>query len=310
MDKPLELQRKSKMNIYNNDGKSSSRRKSKCSYCRAEGHNATECPRVAEDYAWFSQSPPVIPIGVSKSTATCQWYSNPKYWGEWYQKCIDAHAKQEAAKKKIKSSPAGSARSAPKCGFCGSIHHNRRNCDAMTDYTADAIAANRNWRRAFYEKFVQEMGISEGALLNVAQKQGYGNPDKETIAVVTAVNWDELSLFCGSPNTSGYCYRDENYKQYLKVTVQIGSDTHTLNFEKGIDHRISNKTKRNLVKFSGQRYGWGNPHFISVLSAAPTPLGAEWINEGHAKAMEFLTKKRSKAKLDEADVTDLIKLWL
>jgi len=158
------------MNIYNNDGRSSYRSKSKCSYCRAEGHNATQCPRVAEDYAYFTKSPPVIPVGISNTPATCQWYSNPKYWGEWYQKCLDAHAKQEVAKKKANSSRTGVVRSRPKCGFCGSKAHNRRNCDVMDAYNTGAIAANRNWRRAFYDVFVKQMGLSEGALVNVTQK--------------------------------------------------------------------------------------------------------------------------------------------
>ena len=298
------------MNIYNNNGNSSSRRKSSCSYCRAEGHNATNCPRVAEDYAYFTKSPPVIPVGISKTTNTCHWFSQPKYWGEWYQKCKEAHAKQVAAQKKAKSSPTGVARSAPKCGFCGAKDHNRRNCDVMEHYVADAIKANRKWRRAFYDVFVKQMGLSEGALVNVTQKRGYGTPDKEVIAVVTSVNWQELSLFCASSAVGGgYCYRDENYKQYLKVTVQVGNESHTLNFGDGIDIRTGTSSKKNLVKYSGQRYGWGNPLFVSVLSPSETPIGEEWIEEGHAKAMEFLTKKRSKAKLDNGDVTALINQW-
>ncbi len=301
------------MNIYNNDGRSSTRRASSCSYCRAKGHNATQCPRVAEDYAYFSQNPPVIPVGISKSPKTCSWYSNPKYWGEWYQKCLDTHAKQEAAKKKAKSSPTGSTRSAPKCGFCGSIHHNRRNCSAMDSYTADAVEANRNWRRAFYKKFVEEMGISEGALLNLKAKRGYNVPDEDVIGVVTKVNWEELSLFCASHDPSRYSYRDDQYIQNLKVTVQIGIDTSVLvSFDdKGLTYHIpKTNTKKNLVKYSARRYSWGNPVFASVLSPSETPLGEEWIEEGHAKAMAFLTKKRSKAKLDEANVTNLINFWL
>jgi hypothetical protein len=47
-----------------------------------------------------------------------------------------------------------------------------------------------------------------------------------------------------------------------------------------------------------------------VLSPSKTPLGAEWIEEGHAKAMEFLTKKRSQERLYEEGVTDLIQLWI
>jgi len=301
------------MNIYNNNGNSSNRRRSACSYCRAEGHNATQCPRVAEDYAYFTKSPPVIPVGISKTPKTCHWFTQPRYWGEWYNKCTEAHAKQVAAKKKASASPTGVARSAPKCGFCGSTAHNRRNCDVMDSYTADAIEANRNWRRTFYNTFVEQMGISEGALLNLKKQQGYGSnrEEKQFIGIVTKVNWDELSMFCASSTTGGgYCYRDHAYCQYLTIEAQVGNETVTVSFDRnGFDVK-DKKGVRNLVKHTGGRYSWNNPYFVSVLSPSKTPLGEEWIEEGHAKAMAFLTKKRSKAKLDEAKVTELIQLWL
>jgi hypothetical protein len=298
------------MNIYNKNGNTSNRSKSKCSYCRAEGHNATNCPRVAEDYAYFSKSPPVIPVGISKSTATCHWYKNPKYWGEWYNNCMTAYAKQEQAKK---NAGTGRKRSKSKCGFCGSTDHNRRHCEDMDAYNSDAIVANRNWRRSFYNVFVEQMGISEGALLNLKKEEGYGANRKEVefIGVVTKINWNELSLFCASNAAGGgYCYRDDAYCQYLTIEVQVGNETKTVSFDRnGVDVK-DKKGVRNLVKFTGGRYSWNNPHFVSVLSPSKTPLGEEWIEEGHAKAMEFLTKKRSKAKLDEANVTALINKWL
>ena len=298
------------MNIYNNDGKSN-RRKSKCSYCRAEGHNATQCPRVAEDYAWFTQSPPVIPIGISATPNTCSWYKNPKYWGEWYINCKNAMAKQEKAKKNVN---AGRKRSKSKCGFCGSKDHNRRNCEEMVAYNTDAISANRNWRKMFHEVFVQQMGISEGALLNLKTEDGWGNHRtvNEFIGVVTDVNWHELSLFCASKDHNDcYSYRKDDYVQRLEVKVQVGDETKLVCFGKeGIGVRLSNNLERNLVKFTGARYSWNEPRFVSVLSPSITPLGAEWIEEGHAKAMEFLTKKRSQARLDEEGVTELIRLWM
>ena len=296
------------MNIYNNDGKSSNRRASTCGYCGNPDHNATNCPRVAEDYAWFTQSPPVIPIGVSATPKTRQYYAQTRYWGEWYDNCMKAHKKQEAAKNKV--SRTGTNRSAPKCGFCGSKAHNRRNCDAMERYTSNAIKANQNWRRAFYEAFVEQAGISEGALLNLTISGGYNQEDKDVIGVVTKVNWDELSLFCASHDLSRYSYRDDQYRQHLDVTVQIGNETKVVSFgEVGLMVQHDG-IKKSLVKFSAGRYSWGAPKFASVLSPSETPLGNEWINEGHAKAMAFLTKKRSKAKLDEAHVTSLINKWL
>ena len=298
------------MNIYNNNGKSN-RRKSACGYCRAVGHNATQCPRVAEDYAYFTQSPPVIPIGISTTPNTCSWYKNPKYWGEWYNNCMTAYAKQEQAKKRGTTTR---KRSASKCGFCGSKDHNRRNCEEMDAYNTDAINANRNWRKTFHEVFVQQMGISEGALLNLRTEHGYGNNRtvEEFIGVVTDVNWHELSLFCASKDHDDcYSYRKDDYVQRLQVKVQVGNESKFVSFgRKGIGVRISNSLDRNLVKYAGARYSWDQPEFVSVLSRSETPLGAEWIEEGHAKAMEFLTKKRSQERLDEEGVTDMIRLWL
>ena len=221
---------------------------------------------------------------------------------------MNAMAKQEQAKKNANQ---GRKRSKSKCGFCGSTAHNRRHCEEMDAYNTDAIVANRNWLKMFHEVFVEQMGISEGALLNLKLKGGYNSEDTEVIGIVTDVNWHELSLFCASKtHGSGYDYRKDDYRQHLKVTVQIDNETKLVSFgQAGIGVRISNSLERNLVKYTGSRYSWAEPQFVSVLSPSETPLGAEWIEEGHAKAMEFLTKKRSQEKLDEEGVTDLIRLW-
>jgi hypothetical protein len=184
----------------------------------------------------------------------------------------------------------------------------------MDAYNTDAINANRNWRKMFHELFVQQLGISEGALLNLKTESGYGTnkTTEEFIGVVTDVNWHELSLFCGSKtHGNGYDYRKDDYCQRLRVTVQVGNETKLVSFgTEGIGVRLPSGVERNLVKYSGSRYSWNEPQFVSVLSPSKTPLGAEWIEEGHAKAMEFLTKKRSQERLYEEGVTDLIQLWI
>ena len=173
----------------------------------------------------------------------------------------------------------------------------------MDSYTAGAVEANQKWRRAFYQKFVVELGISEGALLNLKEKHNY-KEEKEIIGIVTSVNWEELSLFCASISINRYCYRDHQYKQNLIITVQIGGESRQVQFG---DNGITNGAGKNLVKYSANR--WNAPEFLSVLSPSETPIGEEWITEGHAKAMAFLTKKRSVEKLDEAKVTELIIHW-
>jgi hypothetical protein len=165
----------------------------------------------------------------------------------------------------------------------------------------------------FHEVFVERMGISEGALLNLKTEEGWGSnrTEKEFIGVVTHINWGELSLFCGAKDhCNTYDYRKNDYVQRLQVIVQIGDHTKSVSFGNfGISFILPNGDERNLVKYTGERYAWNDPQFVSVLSPSKTPLGAEWIEEGHAKAMEFLTKKRSQEKLDGEGVTDLIRLW-
>ena len=103
----------------------------------------------------------------------------------------------------------------------------------MELYVGKAHKANQNWRRAFYEKFVVEMGISEGALLNLKERRGLigADDDEELIGIVTGVNWNELSLFCSSTaGGSAYCNRNGNYIQRLQVTVQIDNETKVISF--------------------------------------------------------------------------------
>lgn len=286
------------MNIYNSKGKSN-RRKSTCGYCRAEGHNQTECPRVPEDYAFFTQSPPVIPIGISATPNTCSWYKNPKYWGDWYENCMTAHAKQEQAKKLDST---GRVRSAPKCGFCGSTDHNRRNCQKMVAYIDKAHRANQNWRRAFYDRYVKELGLSEGALVDIEGHQTWRYPAIKGIGIVTSINWDEISMFCSQPNR----WVDGDYRQRLTIRVQLGEEKVVIERDcraSGYDETLVNYWGSNSFSDRGA-------NLMSVLSPSDTPLGEEWIEEGHRKSLEFLTKKRSLEKLDDDGVTAWINKWL
>ena len=289
------------MNIYNNQS-TRTRSKSRCSYCRSDRHNATSCPRVAEDYAWFTQSPPVIPIGISATPNTCSWYKDPNHWGEWYNNCMTAHAKQEKAKKLASN---GRKRSASKCGFCGSTDHNRRNCQEMVAYIDKAHRANQNWRRAFYNTYVMGLGLSEGALVSVKARATWRSPEVDGVGIVTSINWDEISMFCSKPH--GNRWVDGNYRQKLMVKVRVGEEEYFLagNEMAHIDDELVHKNNWGFNVWSD-----ATPNLVNVLSPSTTPLGEEWIEEGHRKSLEFLTKKRSLEKLDDDGVTDWINQWL
>jgi hypothetical protein len=180
----------------------------------------------------------------------------------------------------------------------------------MTDYVDRAHKANQNWRRAFYKKFVDELGISEGALLTLGVKQGYNEPLKEAMGIVTSVNWDELSLFCSTTsNGNRYCYRNADYVQNLMVECQVGNEKQTVTFDNEEIAAGSGTADKLIVKHSAGRHSWKSHQFVSVLSPSETPIGEEWIEEGHRKSLEFLVKKRSLEKLDSEGVTALIDLW-
>ena len=50
------------MKIYENSKDPSRRSSNNCGYCRQPGHNRTECPEVAKDWAYFQdfQIPPTV----------------------------------------------------------------------------------------------------------------------------------------------------------------------------------------------------------------------------------------------------------
>ena len=113
------------MKLYEEKGESY-RSKPRCGYCRKEGHNQYKCPEVAKDWAFWKNYQ--VPVTVSG------WYmsrNNPKYWGEWYEKCKENYNEQQRRAKLSKTQP---SRATPKCGFCGEEGHNRRNCDDMQKF--------------------------------------------------------------------------------------------------------------------------------------------------------------------------------
>lgn len=93
------------MQVYDNKG---SRGPNSCGYCREYGHNITQCPHVAGDYAsWIRMEVPLKDPDNWVHNRKLRygrghWFKNPRYWGEWYQMAMNAHAKQEAAKNKRK----------------------------------------------------------------------------------------------------------------------------------------------------------------------------------------------------------------
>ena len=61
-----------------------------------------------------------------------------------------------------------------------------------------------------------------------------------------------------------------------------------------------------LVSQSG---GWSNYDRISVISPSEKPMASEWIDQAHAKAMQFVCKKRSYEQLKDKGFVGLVDKW-
>jgi hypothetical protein len=312
------------MRIYNNtqDNKNpSGNAKQSCSYCRDESHKVGDCPHIAGDWAMFqkltipSSDPdnwtnnPLTQSGRRRwntQSQTAYWYKAPTGWSKWYAECEKAFEKQKKALERQANKKKGKKK-ASKCGFCGSLDHNRRNCVAMQNFREDALKANRNWRQAFYDDLVTNRGISEGALLTVSRQEWNGSSRKAITgtAIVVAVNWDELHSGCDQnfKNPTNHSWRtdlDHSLQQYLKLDVVINGQRTTLTL--GSEMKMPTISSR----VSSGSYNWS---VHSVLSRSETLKGQEWIDQGHADAVDFVIKKRSQQFLKDKGYVGLINKW-
>jgi len=281
------------MNIYEMSKKGESYRSpSKCGYCRQVGHNIKECPQVAKDYEeWRHYRVPV------NQGNPCHWYSihQPKYWGEWYTKCINAMQKQIDYAEKQKQPKQKRALSPKACGFCREFGHTRRDCDKMTTFLDDAYQANAKWRRRAYDLLVNELGISVGAAIKVKSREGYGarTTTKEHVALVTSVNWDKLNLVCANSTW------EERWRQSLHIEIVVEGERCTLRFE---------SNERHLKGVFAHVSGWSNYYYAEKVAAAPKPLDSSWVTE-YRDAFNFIAKKYNYHQLEENGIVDLVDDW-
>lgn len=292
------------MHIFNNQTNKS---QSTCSYCRNEDHNVSSCPHVAEDHKWWSQLivPSKDPNNWTHNTQKNKWgssmgsyYQSPYNWGKWYDSCLKAYKKQQL--KAIPNPMGRKLKEASRCGFCGSFEHNRKSCSELKNIKSRLITQNTLWRQRFYDKIVTEMGISDGAILQL-DKRTYNNTVKETLmGIVTSINWKELSMFCMDKALKTSKYRlDYQYKQRLEVECLVNGQKQTVSIWNDIDENLSDKI--GIITNQSNSY-WSSPYLKNVIGRSETPMPIEWINDGHAELVDWLVGKRSLAQLKQYGV--------
>jgi len=234
----------------------------------------------------------------------------PDGWSKWYAECEKAFYKQKQAKER--KARTGTPRRASKCGFCGSLHHNRRQCTQMDNYTDRIIKANQVWRQRFYDKFVTEQGLSIGAVVKVKTQAGWNSESEEKIGIITGVNWDQLSMFCyTNENGSWHDRLDQRFRQQVNIDIMIDGQSQKLRWVNNTNRRNGGSGEvlaDNHGVLADSFSGYRGVTYIETIGRSETPLDEEWVSQGHEECAKFVTKKYSAEKLKDAKVTQILEL--
>jgi hypothetical protein len=272
------------MRLYEDRNK---KRHFQCTYCLGEGHNKRNCPTMKAQ--WLA-NPQVHETYDHNSLTAIDKTMFPvnyqHYWGD-----DDARRQFRGHWRYMKSRFAPKAETKPKkrrkakCGFCGSTAHNRRNCNKLKNFVYVLKETNKAYRSAYYDKFVEGMGLGAGALVSA---QGY---DGESMGILTSFPTEQI-MFTNLLRTWSDYHTKANAKINLQgsnIVVNLGSDC----FRADIYHGDVEQYGIWLSMYSN----WGR--IINVVSPAPNRPTKEWFM-GQTPCFEWVVKKRDQATLMSA----------
>jgi hypothetical protein len=341
------------------------RSKSTCSYCRNPEHQVSKCPHIPIIKKSLDKG--VIPLAYMRSVApndqsaaqTSSWrlrndywvsplstyFTQGEYWGELYKQTDKAHNKWLKAQQRAKAKKTKRAKTVRNCGFCGG-NHTRRTCGHLASYETKLIRANRNFRQKFYEEFVEQKGLSTGAIVDieVAVETGHREPNRtETVrTIVTEINWDSINLFAckedvhtgwsamSSYQGTGGQEKLNNIQEFVRSGVYLKVAKSTLEakgvpcpdgyYDNGNDpyRAIPLETFSPLAFASNcsictwtdrlKPYRTPEVQSVTVISRAPQVLADDWV-DGYSDEMSIIFKKFTKAQLDFLGITSHIDEW-
>lgn len=289
------------MRIYENRNKK--KRKTTCSYCGGEGHLWVACPHPKLHVSQMKSGKPLDTSVFKGNQATWAMKSTPNAAPtpreEWLKKnAIDFLTRQtERSKKK----PTKNRR---RCGFCGSPSHNRRNCKVIKSFVEDLACANMNYRKHFYEEFVSQLGVAEGALLDITTgRDKTGMSLTTSIAIVQHIDWDSINLTMDNAS----------WEYGGRLVISVVSDGKTLKGTNPFQYWLNSDydplyptNLRGLMK----PLTWYDNTFqvLSVLSQSNNKPSEKWFLEGYDNGWEWLCKNKKLSDVG-AVFADLIEKW-
>jgi hypothetical protein len=250
-----------------------------CNYCYKTGHNKRNCPTMK---AHWDANPQVHETYDHDSVVGVDKTMFPTHYQQWYG---DDNARNEFRshwqymKTRFAEKPkARKPRKATKCGFCGEEGHTRRNCKAMKNFVHVLNETNRGYRSAFYDRFVEGLGLGAGALIQVQPHNS-----EPTVSMITSFPTDNI-MFTNLKS------RWSDFHTKMNVEIMLGDRKCKRNLFDGAIYHPNYHDEFNSLGLWSAIYGsWGM--IQSVVSPAPNRPTKEWFM-GQAPCFDWVVKKR------------------
>ena len=265
------------MKIYENKDR---KREIQCNYCYHEGHNKRHCPHMK---AQWDANPQVHETydhdsltGVEKTMFPVTYH---RFWDDSQaRRQFRAHWRYMKNRFAPKATTKTKKRRKPKCGFCGSTAHNRRNCNKLKNFVYVLNETNRGYRSQFYDKFIEGKGLGAGALVSA---YGY---DGDSVALITSFPTDKI-MFTNLLRTWN------EYHTSAVVELNMGGTSIKTNMGSDI-FRVPDYNDEffDRVGIWKNMYStWGR--IIDIVSPAPKKPTKEWF-VGQSPCFEWVVKKK------------------
>jgi len=245
----------------------------RCSFCGVRGHNIRSCKDV------------VI-------AATDE--DNISYDAQQVYK-----AKSELAKRTAPKSKQVNQRGKPRCGFCRSTKHNRKNCRRMKKFRNKLYKANTNWRKHFANR-ANILGVGQGALIeacgvpvNVLAKFSVSPTKGSHIGIVNEYDYDNLNVFC---NYSG----SYDYRSSADVTAKLIT-TGGL-----VDISIGKYIGEDLFRENTLFAHWCK---FKVINRKEIQFSKKWLGDKNIPMLDWLPQTHSFEELQSLGIVAFLDYW-
>jgi len=251
-----------------------------CSYCWEQGHKINDCPTLKANYEQhakgeaidFSTHPMVLKYGWNTNLLRRQWEQNQAKAERYYGTTPAAKAKKPRKK--------------PKCGFCGSKSHTRRNCEAMSQFKYLYEQANLAYRKEFYDRIIVDLGFGAGALVEMWDYQGDHKVGIIEMLDPKTIGLGNLATYWG------------DYKTHIKWNAIIdGRKVPTPTYRSMFNWNLQQSETDLIGKaFSVANDGYSVGSIVSIVSPAPQVMSKEWF-DGESEPIDYVMKKRTAGQL-------------